>query len=267
MAFITTNDGVKLFYEEKGQGRPIVFVNGWCTTTRFWKKQVEALSENFRCITYDPRDFGESEKVERGRRVARYARDLYDLLNTLNVSDAILVGWSSGGVISICYTELFRDEHLAGLVLVDTGPYGVTQPDWPHGFGSPAELREFVDSAATDLKGVCLPLLDKEFKEPLSPEERAWMLEDMLKTPASTASIYVQDEFNQDFRDVLPGINIPTLVACGAHSQVYPMGGAVYMAEKIPGAKLEVFEDSGHTPYIEKTEQFNEMLHSFALSV
>ena len=90
---------------------------------------------------------------------------------------------------------------------------------------------------------------------------------EMLKTPASTASIFVQDEFNQDFRDVLPGINIPTLVACGAHSRVYPMGGAVYMAEEIPGAKLEVFEDSGHTPYIEKTEQFNEMLRSFAPSV
>lgn len=267
MAFITTNDGVKLFYEEKGQGRSIVFVNGWCTTTRFWKKQVEALSKNFHCITYDPRDFGESEKVERGRRVARYARDLYDLMNALDVSGAILVGWSSGGVISLCYTDLFCDEHLAGLVLVDTGACAVSKPDWPYGFGSPAELREFVDSAATDLKGVCLPLLDQEFKEPLSPEDKAWMLDEMLKTPASTASIFVQDEFNQDFRDVLPGINIPTLVACGAHSQVYPMGGAVYMAEKIPGAKFEVFEDSGHTPYIEKTEQFNEMLHSFALSV
>lgn len=267
MAFITTNDGVNLFYEEKGQGRPIVFVNGWCTTTRFWKKQVEALSENFRCITYDPRDFGESEKVERGRRVARYARDLYDLMNALDVSGAILVGWSSGGVISLCYTDLFRDEHLAGLVLVDTGACAVSKPDWPYGFGSPAELREFVDSAATDLKGVCLPLLDQEFKEPLSPEDKAWMLDEMLKTPASTASIFVQDEFNQDFRDVLPGINIPTLVTCGAHSRVYPMGGAVYMAEEIPGAKLEVFEDSGHTPYIEKTEQFNEMLRSFAPSV
>ena len=267
MACITTNDGVKLFYEEKGQGRPIVFVNGWCTTTRFWNKQVEALSDNFRCITYDPRDFGESEKVERGRRVARYARDLYDLMSALDVSGAILVGWSSGGVISLCYTDLFRNEHLAGLVLVDTGACAVSKPDWPYGFGSPAELREFVDAAATDLKGVCLPLLDQEFKEPLSPEDKAWMLDEMLKTPASTASIFVQDEFNQDFRDVLPGITIPTLVACGAHSQVYPMGGAVYMAEKIPGAKLEVFEDSGHTPYIEKTEQFNEMLRSFALSV
>jgi non-heme chloroperoxidase len=51
MPMITTNDGAGLYYEDRGRGRPIVFVNGWCMTTRFWHRQVDGLSSDFRCIT------------------------------------------------------------------------------------------------------------------------------------------------------------------------------------------------------------------------
>jgi non-heme chloroperoxidase len=264
MPTITTNDGAGLYCEEHGRGRPIVFVNGWCMTTRFWQGQVEGLSGEFRCITYDPRDFGRSEKVLRGRRMARYARDLYDVMVALDAADAIVVGWSTGGAIALSYADLFVDERVAGFVIVDQSPCNRTTADWPWGCGTAAENDEFIRRAATDHSGVGAELIRYMFAVPPAPEDAAWMLAEVLATPAESAAELERDDFHQDWRDVLPRIAVPTLVVTGAHSKIFPTGASRYIAEHVPGARLEIFPQSGHVPFIEERERFNDLLRGFA---
>jgi non-heme chloroperoxidase len=256
MPTITTNDGAGLYYEDRGSGRPIVFVNGWCMTTRFWQGQVEGLAPEFRCITYDPRDFGQSQKVLRGRRMARYARDL-------DVADAVVVGWSTGGAIALSYADLFGDERLAGMVIVDQSPCNRSQPGWPWGFGTAEQCEAFIQLAATDLAAVGAELIRDMFAEPPPPDVAEWMLAEVLKTPAESASELERDDFQQDWRDVLPAIAVPTLVVTGAHSKIFPIESIRYLADHIPGARLEVFPNSGHVPFIEERDRFNDVLRAF----
>jgi pimeloyl-ACP methyl ester carboxylesterase len=263
MPTVTTNDGTGLYCEDHGGGRPVVFVNGWCMTTRFWQGQVEGLASEFRCITYDPRDFGQSQKVLRGRRMARYARDLYDLMAALDVCDAVVVGWSTGGAIALCYADLFGSERLAGMVVVDQSPCNRSQPGWPWGFGTAEQCEAFIQLAATDHAAVATELIRDMFAEPPPPDVAEWMLAEVLKTPADSAAELERDDFQQDWRDVLPTITVPTLVVTGAHSKIFPTESIRYLAEHIPGARLEVFPNSGHVPFIEECDGFNEVLGAF----
>ncbi len=95
MPEITANDGVRLHYEEKGRGRPLVMIHGWTFSGRFFVRNAEALAEHFRVITVDLRGHGDSDKPAHGYRVPRLARDLYDLLEKLDLEDVTVVGWSS----------------------------------------------------------------------------------------------------------------------------------------------------------------------------
>ena len=92
MPEVTTNDGVGLHYEEKGEGRPLVLLHGWTFSGRFFHRNVAALADRFRVFTPDLRVHGDSERPAHGSRVARLARDLYDLLEALGLEDATVLG-------------------------------------------------------------------------------------------------------------------------------------------------------------------------------
>jgi non-heme chloroperoxidase len=264
MPYITTNDGAKLFFEERGVGRSLVFIGGWCMSTWWWRYQLEGLSEGFRCIAYDPRAYGRSTKVRHGHRMARHARDLFDLLGALDIADVIAIGWSTGAATLLAYSDVFCDERLGGLVLVDQSPCNVNRDDWEWGFGTGAEATGFIEAIAADHRSAAGELVDLMFVEPVAAGEREVMVEEIIKTPAAAASELERDDLHQDWRDVLPRIRVPTLVIAGAQSKVFPTAGVRYMADRIPNARFASFEHSGHCPFIEERERFNEEIRDFA---
>ena len=79
MAFITTNDGVRIYYEESGQGKPLVLIHGWSCSGRFFKRNVDELSKSCRVINMDLRGHGQSDKPEWGYRISRTTKDVKDL--------------------------------------------------------------------------------------------------------------------------------------------------------------------------------------------
>jgi non-heme chloroperoxidase len=133
-----------------------------------------------------------------------------------------------------------------------------------HHLGTDEENRAFIEQAASDHPGVAASLINDMFAVPPAPADAAWMLAEVLQTPADTASELERDDFHQDWRDVLPRIAVPTLVVTGAHSKIFPAESIGYLAEHIPGARLEIFPESGHAPFLEEPERFNEALRVFA---
>ena len=79
MAFVTANDGVRLDYEEKGRGKPLVLIHGWSCSGAFFRRNVEALAEDFRVVNLDLRGHGGSEKPDHGYRIHHLAKDVRDL--------------------------------------------------------------------------------------------------------------------------------------------------------------------------------------------
>src|SRR6266496_3443751 len=94
--FFTTSDGVRLHYRSRGAGRPIVFVPGWTMAGEIWEPQIREFSTRYRTIALDPRAQGRSEMTGEGLFNGRRGRDVRELLEHLNLSDVVLVGWSMG---------------------------------------------------------------------------------------------------------------------------------------------------------------------------
>jgi pimeloyl-ACP methyl ester carboxylesterase len=89
------------------------------------------------------------------------------------------------------------------------------------------------------------------------------MVRESSKLPTGPLSAILFDQTAQDYRDVLPGIDVPTLICWGEHDQLLPVSGAPYMRDHIPGARLEVFDDSGHCPFLEESDKFNQVVQDF----
>lgn len=267
MAYITTNDGAELFYETRGSGQALVFVGGWCMSTFWWQNQLESLSDTFQCVAYDPRAYGRSSKVDYGHRIARHARDLYDVLIGLDLSGVIAVGWSTGAAMLLAYSEAFRDERLSAIVLVEQSPCNVNRDDWEWGFGSRADADAFIEGIAADHRTAASELVDAMFTEPVSSAERELMIQEITKMPAHAAAELERDDFNQDWRDVLPRIRVPALVVAGAQSRIFPNAGLKYMADRIPVAQFVTFARSGHCPFMEEPERFNLVIRGFVSEI
>ena len=97
MPHLTTDDGVKLYYEETGSGIPIVFVHEFAGDYRAWEPQVRYFSRGYRCIAHDRRGHGRSDQPWTGNDMDTYADDLAALVEALDLKGAALVGHSTGG--------------------------------------------------------------------------------------------------------------------------------------------------------------------------
>ena len=120
--YVEANDGVHLYYEVYGHGRPIILIHGGGLSMVWWNKQLQSLSKDYRVFALDTRGNGKSGKTPWGHRTARYAMDIRQVLESLELFDVTLVGWSIGARTVLSYIELFRDYRLRGVVLVDECP-------------------------------------------------------------------------------------------------------------------------------------------------
>ena len=90
--FFTTSDGIHIYFEDRGSGLPIVMVPGFLCTTKFFEKNAEVLSKEFRVITMDPRGQGNSSKTCQGNTIRRNAQDIKELIDHLGLEHVVLLG-------------------------------------------------------------------------------------------------------------------------------------------------------------------------------
>jgi non-heme chloroperoxidase len=266
MPVLKTNDGAELYYEERGarSDRPsLVFIPGLTMSVPWFNAQLESLSDDYHCVCYDPRGQGRSEDVPYGHRTARWGRDLHDVLSALDIEDSIPVGWSLGGLVLLAYVDLYGSERTAGLVIVDSGTPETNRPGWAHGSGTEAENAKFAESMLDDMPKFATDLIGMMFHKEMPADYMREMAELTLQTPASIAYEITRDAMYTDYRDIMPNITVPTLLAVGGHGMIEPEPRA-YMLERIPGSRLVVFEESGHSPFVEEPEEFNRALREFA---
>lgn len=139
MGFISVGNenstSIVLYYEDQGQGQPVVLIHGYPLDGRSWERQRSVLLEaGFRVITYDRRGFGQSSKVGTGYDFDTFASDLNTVLETLDLNDAILVGFSMGTGELARYVSTFGHKRVAKLAfLASLEPFLVQRDDNPEG--------------------------------------------------------------------------------------------------------------------------------------
>ena len=254
--FVAANDGVRLYYEDTGSGKPLVLIHGGGLSLGWWSRQVPVLGQRFRVIAADTRGNGRSDKTPWGHRMARYAMDVREIIETLALHEVTLVGWSIGARTVLSYIELFRDYRLKGVVLVDEVPsievHGPPEPDTGPPPADETERKRW------QLRNMFVSL-------DVSDEELDILLEESRENAPAQGVTLGPDYRAQDWRPLLPSIDLPVLITTGGKSGAFP--GCEYMHEHIPGARMEVFERSGHVLFYEEPDRFNAVVTEFVDSL
>ena len=270
MPWYENRRGEPLWYEERGGGSPVVLLHGWCLSSAIWKYQLAALADSYRTLAPDLRGHGRSRNVAGTIDFAGFAGDLADLLEQLNLTKVVLVGWSMGAQIALqASAEL--SGRLAGMVLVSATPCFTSSEGFPHGLADKeaSGMRLKVQrNSKRALDGFHTRLFtDGELdNNPLSLEIRELLAS--ISPPDTCALLEALDSLSRaDMRHLLPSITVPTVVFNGNHDQICLPQASDYLKEHIAGAEQFVFDGCGHAPFLTQSQQFNAELIRFIRSV
>ncbi|NMO15687.1 alpha/beta hydrolase [Pyxidicoccus fallax] len=276
MSTFTTADGCRLDYHLAGSitsERTLVLLHGWSQSRAMFDRVIPMLARHYRVVSYDQRGHGESGRPPHGARIARLARDLDELLTHLQIEQADFAGHSMGASVLWSYLDLFGSAKVSSLVIIDQ-PSACTLLPWLDK-ASASEVGAIVDFSGAEAfcKGFMGPdaasvrhqFLASMLTRRIPAEDLAWLYQENLKLDGGFGSRLLLDHLMQDWRDVLPRIDVPTLVLAGEVSHVNP-ASQKWSAEHIPGARLHVFtaeEGGAHFPFFERPETFAVALRSF----
>jgi non-heme chloroperoxidase len=262
MSFLTTPDGTRLRYTDRGDGpRTIVLVHGWKGSHRLWDGTIVALSQRFRVVAFDLRGMGESDKPNSSYEFGELSGDLGFLMSQLGLRDVTLVGWSMGCSVSLEYLK-GDGAGVSKLVLI-AGPIRLTQTtDFPLSM-----TQEQLDRAVFDV-AEHWPTRERRFNADyfLEPDLDVvdWMFHVALQTPLDVVLRVVRHQAKLDYRDFLRRISHPTLAIYGRHDRAYPPELAEWIAQQVPSGESAIFEKSAHIPFIEEPDRFRNVLAEFA---
>ena len=249
----TTSDGVRLHYSDSGRGRTIVFVPGWTMSGEIWEPQLRAFSSRYRTVTLDPRAQGASEMTGEGLYLGRRGRDIGELLEHLNLTDVVLVGWSMGVREVITYAGTSGTSRIAALVFVEGNL-------WPQGALEPA--LENLRRMQADRKPFTRDFVKNMYVQPQTDAYIDRVTEMSLKTPTDAAAILMfANAFGKDtdMRPLFGRLNRPVLMV-GVPSKK-PQGDALKAA--VPTARIEYVEGAGHALFVDQADKFNALLEDF----
>ena len=259
-------NGATLYYEDHGDGAPIVFLHGAMAGIRYFEPQLTGLSDDYRTLALDFRGHGRSEKTELGHTLPQHARDVRSFLDQLDLDDVVLVGWSMGAIVSWEFVDQFGTDRIRGLVDVDMEPSPLKRDGYDYG----SYEIEGLGDALVGIQTNPLELLDRQIeallKNPPSRELRNMMFDEGSRTPPPVAGAMLL-ELIRDYRNVLPGIDVPALVCAGADEKWRSVAAVRHAADLIPNTRFELFEESGHCPTVEEPERFDRVLREFVASL
>ena len=265
-----SNEPVKIYYEDLGKGKPVVFIHGWPLSGSMWEYQVTQLSQQgLRCIIYDRRGFGKSDRPFSGYDYNTMAGDLKSLLNELNLIDVTLVGFSMGGGEIAKYFSLFGGARVAKVVLISAVvPYMLKTADNPKGV--PQDVFDKMAKAMIRDRPTFLEGFNKDFyglKPKKKPVTDAYLNSSLNKAMDASpiATIECAKSFSStDFRKDVVKINVPTLIIHGDKDKTVPIEPTgEESARLIKGSFFKVYKGAPHGLWFTHQKELNQDLIDF----
>ncbi|MDQ7828761.1 MAG: alpha/beta fold hydrolase [Armatimonadota bacterium] len=255
-------NGIRLYYEEEGSGPPLLLLEGLGYALWMWFRQRPALRQHFRLVLPDTRGVGLSEAPPGPYTIDLFASDAVALLDHLEIPRAHVLGVSMGGMVAMALA-LHYPERVERLVLVNTtagGPEAVPMP--------PETLQALLAARALPPRDGLRAAMALAFATgymAAHPEEVEQILDWRLARPQSPEAWAWQFQAGQafDLSAHLREIRHPTLVVAGSADRVLPVANAALLADRLPHARLRVFEGGGHLVFIEQAEAFNRLVVDF----
>jgi non-heme chloroperoxidase len=273
MPAFTTKDGTEIYYNDWGTGQPIVFSHGWPLSADAFEDQMFFLaSHGYRCIAHDRRGHGRSSQPWQGNDMDTYADDLAELVEHLELRDAVHVGHSTGGGEVARYIGRHGTKRVARAVLIGAVPplmlKTAANPD-----GLPIEVFDqiranVVADRSQFWKDLSLPFYGYNrpgAKISEGVRESFWRQGMMAGFPAAYYCIKAFSE--TDLTEDLKKIDVPTLVLHGDDDQIVPIDDSGRLSAKIVRkAALKVIAGAPHGMCTTHKEQINQHLLDFIKS-
>ena len=275
MSFVKTTDKrtgeeVKIYYEDCGQGQPVVLIHGWPSSHEMWEPQaLELPKHGIRCISYDRRGFGKSSRTWDGYDYDSLTDDLKAVLDHLDLQDVVLVGFSMGGGEVVRYFSRYGGARVKKAVLVSAVVPSMLKTDANPG-GVPLEMFEKMKQQITDDRITFLDGFGKDFfgvnliNHPVSQPYLEYFR--MLAAVASPkATLDCLDSFAYtDFTSEMAAVNVPTLIIHGDADKTVPITtGGERSSQMIPNSQYLVYEGAPHGLFITEKDRLTQDLLSF----
>ena len=272
MGHITTDDGVKLYFEEVGEGTPIIFVHEYAGDHRSWEPQMRHFARRYRCITFSARGYPPSDVPGTPDAYSQdLARDdIRSVLDGLGIDEAHVVGLSMGGFATLHFGFEYPDRALS-LTVAGCG-YGA-EP------GKREQFREETEATANGIEAKGMDEVGKVYA--LGPtrvqfqnkDPRGWAeFETQLREHSSLGGantmrgVQARRPSLYDLTDKMQALTVPTLIVNGDEDEPCLEPGLL-MKRMIPSAALSVLPKTGHTMNIEEPALFNAVVEDFLHTV
>jgi len=263
-------NGAEIYYKDWGNGQPVVFSHGWPLCSDAFEDQMFFLtSRGYRCIAHDRRGHGRSSQPWAGNDMDTYADDLSELIEKLNLKDAILVGHSTGGGEVVRYIRRHGTKRVSKAVLIGAvAPLMLKTASNPGGL--PIEVFDqmranVVADRSKFFKDLSMPFYGYNRPGAMVSEmvrESFWLQGMMAGFPASYFCIKAFSE--TDMTEDLMKIDVPTLILHGDDDQIVPIADSALLSSNIiKNATLKVYKGAPHGMCTTHKNQVNEDLLAF----
>jgi non-heme chloroperoxidase len=261
---------IDLYYEDHGQGQPVILIHGYPLNGSSWEKQLPVLLKaGHRVITYDRRGFGKSSQPTTGYNYDTFAEDLHQLITHLDLRDFVLVGFSMGGGEVARYIGKYGSKGVSkAVILSGVPPFLLKTPDNPEGVDQ--SVFDGIEKAITADRYAFFTeffknfyntdvLLNKRISE--QAVQASWNVAALCSPIATLACV---PTWHEDFRKDLAKIDIPTLVMHGDADRILPINAAGARTGKlIKGARMVVVKDGPHCISWTHADEVNTELLNF----
>lgn len=255
--FITVEPGVRVFVQDLNPtgNKTILFIHGWPLSHKQFEYQFDILpSMGIRCIGMDWRGFGNSDKPYAGYGLDRLADDIRAVIDTLQLQNITLAGHSAGGTLVVRYMARHQGRGVSKLVLIDA-----QAPD-----SVPKDAADmFISGTLTDRPQLLAGLADQFFFQHISGPFSDWFFQVGLEGAGWATAAVMRTLKEQNVRRDLAQIHVPTLIVHGIHDKVVPFSNAQETNRLIGNSVLVPFQYSGHVPFLDERERFNQVLMQF----
>lgn len=259
MPYVTV-EGKKIYYQQKGEGPPLVLLHGLGSNSESFRHQLDGLSDQFTVIAWDAPGYGRSDDpAQELHYFEDFAKILKKFVGQLKIEPFYLLGHSMGSTLSFVFYRLYPHA-IQALILADATRGGAAKDGDQNKQKLENRLRDIETLSTTELaKARVKNLIALDASSKVREEaERIYALIRPMGYRSVSYALYHADE-----TDVLDSIDVPTLIICGEFDQITPVSESKIIHQGIRGSQLVLIPRTGHLCYQEDPETFNQHVRSF----